>query len=39
MSSFRIWRDWRWWNKDWWYPTLNIYPQEDPADWDIPLDE
>jgi len=31
------WRDWRWWNKDWWYPTLNIYPQEDPADWDIPF--
>lgn len=30
-------RDWRWWNKDRWYPTLNIYPQDDPADWDTPF--
>lgn len=27
-------RDWRWWNKDLWYPTLNIYPQEDSNDWE-----
>ncbi len=31
-------RDWRWWNKDWWYPTLKIYPQDDPTYWDAPFD-
>lgn len=30
-------RDWRWWNKDVWYPTLNIYPQETPSSWDAPF--
>lgn len=31
-------RDWRWYHKDVWYPTLNIYPQDDPADWDAPFE-
>lgn len=30
-------RDWRWWHKDWWYPTLKIYPQDEAADWDAPF--
>jgi hypothetical protein len=34
-----FYRDWRWWNKDWWYPTLNIYPQDNAADWDKPFDQ
>jgi hypothetical protein len=32
-------RDWRWWNKDIWYPTLSIYPQDDPGDWDTPFNQ
>jgi len=31
-------RDWRWWNKDVWYPTINIYPQDNPDDWDAPFE-
>lgn len=30
-------RDWRWWNKDVWYPTLNVYPQENFTDWVVPF--
>jgi tetratricopeptide (TPR) repeat protein len=30
-------RDWRWWNKSVWYPTLNIYPQDHPNDWHAPF--
>lgn len=30
-------RDWRWWHKDVWYPTVNIYPQENPGDWSVPF--
>jgi len=30
-------RDWRWWQKDVWYPTLNDYPQATPDDWDTPF--
>lgn len=30
-------RDWRWWYKDVWYPTINIYPQYDPDNWDAPF--
>lgn len=30
-------RDWRWWRKDIWYPSLNIYPQDDSSDWDAPF--
>lgn len=30
-------RDWRWWHKDIWYPTINIYPQDDPDDWSMPF--
>ena len=30
-------RDWRWWNKDVWYPTLNVYPQDTSGDWDKPF--
>lgn len=32
-------RDWRWWHKDWWYPTLKIYPQDDPTYWDAAFDK
>lgn len=31
-------RDWRWWHKDVWYPTINIYPQYDPDNWDAPFE-
>ena len=31
-------RDWRWWHKDRWYPTLNIYPQDEAGDWDKVFD-
>ena len=31
-------RDWRWWYKDVWYPTIKIYPQYDPDNWDGPFD-
>jgi hypothetical protein len=30
-------RDWRWWYKDVWYPTLKIYPQYDANNWDGPF--
>lgn len=30
-------RDWRWWNKNTWYPTLQIYPQDRPKDWTAPF--
>ena len=32
-------RDWRWWHKDWWYPTLKMYAQKDPTYWDAPFDK
>ncbi len=31
-------RDWRWWHKDVWYPTIKIYPQYDPDNWDAPFE-
>lgn len=31
-------RDWRWWHKDVWYPTINIYVQDRIGDWDAPFD-
>ena len=30
-------RDWRWWHKDVWYPTINIYLQDDSGDWSKPF--
>ncbi len=31
-------RDWRWWFSEVWYPTLHIYPQDDPGDWNTVFD-
>jgi len=31
-------RDWRWWHKDVWYPTIKIYPQYDANNWDGPFE-
>ena len=30
-------RDWRWWHKSAWYPSINIYPQDNPDDWTTPF--
>lgn len=30
-------RDWRWWHKDVWYPTINIYLQDDIDVWSVPF--